>query len=111
MKSTDRYQNYTKKHCWQYDIRINNLKEDLKQSGLSQKEVSTLKTSDFIFEYVDAQDKDTCHEIIAFIKRHEWLGKMPLRPTQRFTMRYKGILAGVVVMAILMPYLSSWGTL
>jgi len=30
MKATDRHQEYTKKHCWQYDIRMKNYQEDLK---------------------------------------------------------------------------------
>jgi len=100
MTATERHQTYKKKHCWQYDIRIQNYKEDLEQSGLTEEEIKKLKTSDFDFDYVPSSDKDTCHEIVAFIKRHEWLGKMPMRPTHRFTMRYKGILAGVVVMAV-----------
>jgi len=96
----ERYQDYTKKHCWQYDIRISNYKEDLAKANLTEKEVASLRTSDFEFSFVESKDKETCQEIIQFIKRHEWLGKMPLRPTHRFTMRYKGMLAGVVVMAI-----------
>jgi predicted DNA-binding transcriptional regulator AlpA len=40
-----------------------------------------------------------CQKVKAFIERHEWLGKMPHRPTHRFIATYKGILAGVVVMA------------
>lgn len=40
-----------------------------------------------------------CHEVKSFIERHEWLGKMPTRPTHRFIATYKGKLAGVVVMA------------
>ena len=40
-------------------------------------------------------------EIKQFIERHEWLGKIPNRPTQRFTARLKknNVLAGVVIMA------------
>lgn len=44
-------------------------------------------------------DKVKCRQVEAFIKRHEWLGKMPTRPTHRFTAKYKGHLAGVIVMA------------
>jgi len=100
MDTTERYQEYKKDHCWQYDIRKNNYLEDLALSGLTEEEAQALRTTDFIFEYVPSDEKDTCKEIVTFIKRHEWLGKMPLRPTHRFTMRYKGMLAGVVVMAI-----------
>ena len=76
------------------------MEEDISETGFSLSELKSLKTSDFNFEYVDFKEKEKCQEIVKFIKRHEWLGKMPLRPTHRFTMRYKGILAGVVVMAI-----------
>lgn len=34
-----------------------------------------------------------------FIKKHEWLGIMPKRPTHRFIATYKGHIAGVIVMA------------
>lgn len=47
----------------------------------------------------DKADPDTCQQIKNFIERHEWLGKMPHRPTHRFIATYKGLLAGVVVMA------------
>lgn len=55
--------------------------------------------SDFNFEFVDKIDKQRCSEIKSFIEHHEWLGKMPARPTHRFIASYKGILSGVVVMA------------
>jgi len=100
MGTTERYQDYKNNHCWQYNIRLKNYREDLEHCGLTEEDVFFLKTADFDFDYVPATDKETCHEIVDFIKRHEWLGKMPLRPTHRFTMRYKGILSGVIVMAI-----------
>jgi len=89
---------YKEEHCWQYDVRLNNLEDDIKNSGLSLEEISKLKLSDFKFEYVDKNDKNKCKDISNFIKRHEWLGKMPQRPTHRFIATYKGILAGVVVL-------------
>ncbi len=90
---------YKKNHCWQYDVRIKNLDADVKQSGLSQNELQKIKVDDFTFQFVSKEEKEKCREIVSFIKRHEWLGKMPLRPTHRFTARYKGQLAGVIVMA------------
>lgn len=41
-------------------------------------------------------------EVKAFIERHEWLAKLPNRPTHIFTARLKknGTLAGVIIMAI-----------
>jgi len=99
MEIKDRFKEYGENHCWQYNIRLQNLEEDLKEANLTKEEISQLKVSDFTFEYVDKTDKLKCAEIVKFIERHEWLGKMPMRPTQRFTARYRGILAGVVILA------------
>jgi hypothetical protein len=87
--------NYNKNHCWQYDIRLNNLTNDLKQAGITIDEANNLKVSDFNFQY---EEKDLCfQEIKKFIERHEWLGRISLYPTHIFTARYNGILAGVVI--------------
>jgi hypothetical protein len=87
---------YNKNHCWQYDIRLNNLNDDLIQAGLSLDETQKLKISDFVFQY---EKKEDCfNEIKSFIEKNEWLGKISLYPTHIFTARYKGILAGVVIM-------------
>lgn len=97
----DRFKDYKKDHCWQYEIRQQNLISDLKEATLSKKEYKTLRISDFEFTYVDKLDKKQCEEIKQFIERHEWLGKLPIWPTHRFTARLKknGALAGVIVMA------------
>ena len=97
----ERFKNYNKQHCWQYEIKLQNLEEDLKEIGLSKSAAQQLRTSDFEFAYVDKTDKETCAEIKQFIERHEWLGKIPNRPTHRFTARLKknNVLAGVVIMA------------
>ena len=55
--------------------------------------------TDFEFSYVANLDKESCLRIKKFIERHEWLGKMPTRPTHRFVATYKGKVAGVVIMA------------
>lgn len=90
---------YSLPHCYQYEIRLQNLERDLKESGLSKVETQSLIISDFKFEFVPKDDKEMCQKVKVFIERHEWLGKMPHRPTHRFIATYKGILAGVVVMA------------
>ena len=87
---------YNKDHCWQYDIRLNNLEEDLILAGLTADDVSNLNVTDFVLQH---EDKEICYEEVkSFIERHEWLGRMNLYPTNIFTARYNGILAGVVIM-------------
>jgi hypothetical protein len=49
---------------------------------------------------VDKAETVMCQRIVAFIGRHEWLGKMPLHPTNRFVAEYKGQLAGVVIFSM-----------
>tara|TARA_R100001244_G_scaffold1561_8_gene2633 strand:+ start:2174 stop:3196 length:1023 start_codon:yes stop_codon:yes gene_type:complete len=95
----NRFERYTKEHCWQYDIRLNNLNQDLITSGLSKEEAQLIKVSDFNFKQVMSEEKNKCAEIKHFIQRHEWLGKMPMSITHRFTARWKGVLVGVIVMA------------
>lgn len=85
--------------CWQYKIRIQNLEEDLKIAQITKEEMEKLRARDFEFTYVEATDKEQCTEIKNFILRHEWLKSMPLRPSHRFTARYKGKLAGALVLA------------
>jgi hypothetical protein len=90
------FETYTKDHCWQYDIRLSNRKQDLINSGLIEEDVQDLRNSDFIFAN---ENKDLVfNEVRTFIERHEWLGRLSLYPTHFFTARYKGILAGVVIM-------------
>lgn len=85
---------YNENHCWQYDIRLNNLTEDLTLAGLTTEETEGLKVSDFQMQY----ETQSFEEVKNFIERHEWLGRVSLYPTHIFTARYKGILAGVVIM-------------
>ena len=87
---------YTKNHCWQYDIRLSNREQDLTNSGLTEEDVQDLRISDFVFAN---ESKDLVFdEVRIFIERHEWLKRLSLYPTHFFTARYKGILAGVVIM-------------
>jgi len=86
---------YTKEHCWQYDIRLNTLKDDIIKIDFDYK---NLKISDFNFEFIDKDDSRT-KDIVTFIKKYEWLGKMPNRPTHRFIATYKGMMAGAIVMS------------
>jgi hypothetical protein len=82
-------------YCHQYQIRISNYEEDLIRVGLTLNETQNLKVDDFVFQN---EDKKICFdEIKEFIVRHEFLQRMSLYPTHIFTARYKGILAGVVI--------------
>ena len=101
MNPHERFSNYTGTKCWQAHISEVNLSQDLKDAGLTEKQAAKLRTSDFIFEYVDKQDKSACAEVKEFIERHEWLGKLSQRSTHRFVARLKstGQLAGTIVMA------------
>ena len=97
----ERFKTYNKDHCWQYEIRQQNLISDLKEASLTEEECNSLRIEDFEFSYVDKEDRQQCEEIKHFIERHEWLGKLPARPTHRFIARLKknGIIAGAIVMA------------
>ena len=101
MNVHDRFVDYSEDHCWQYQIRLENLEDDLRSAKLTEEEMEKLRTSDFSFEYVPKEDSRQCGEIKNFIEKHEWLGKLPVWATHRFTARLKktGALAGVIVMA------------
>lgn len=92
----ERLQNYDKEWCFQYDMRIQNRKDDLERCGLTEDDVSKLRVSDFEFRFVD--DKNERKRMTAFIVRHEWLGNTSQFPTHWFGAYYKDILAGVVIM-------------
>ena len=101
MNPHERFETYQGDKCWQAYISEVNRNDDLRESGLTEKEASKLRTSDFEFSYVSSDQKELCKEVKEFIERHEWLAKLPNRPTHRFTARLKknGILAGTIIMA------------
>lgn len=94
----ERFKNYEETHCWQYQIRKDNISNDLSDSNLTQEQVKDLRVTDFIFEFVPKTDKETIKLIKDFITRHEWLGKISNYPTHFFVAKYNNILAGVVIM-------------
>jgi hypothetical protein len=87
---------YNKPWCWQYEIRLRNLEEDKFWSMLSDEEIENLKPTDF--DMYLSTDENEHQEMIEFIKRHEWLGTISQFTTHYFACRYKGILAGVILM-------------
>lgn len=86
---------YNKEHSWQYDLRLKTLENDIKNINF---DYTKLKISDFKFEMIEKNDNKT-KEIVNFINKYEWLGKMPNRPTHRFIATYNNILAGVIIMS------------
>lgn len=95
-----RMQEYQKEHCWQYDIRLKNLHEDLIINNISQEEFEKISIDDFVFEII--YDKNIRKEMSDFIKRHEWIGDLSQFTTHWFATYYvkndKKILAGVILM-------------
>ena len=91
------HSDYNKPHCWQYDIRLKNFEDDKFWSMLSDEEIANLKSTDFDMYHTDNENEHK--EMGEFIKRHEWLGTLPLYPTDWFACRYKGRLAGVIIMS------------
>jgi hypothetical protein len=90
------HSDYDKPWCWQYDIRLRNLEEDKFWSMLSDDEIADLKPTDF--DMYLSTDENEHNEMTKFIERHEWLGTISLYTTHWFACRYKGILAGVILM-------------
>jgi len=82
------YSNYDV--CYQYKIKNDNLSINTIEIPLN----------DFVFKYIDSSDKKTCQLIVDFIKRYEWLGKMPNRPTHRFIATHNGEIGAVIIMSI-----------
>ena len=102
----NRFNSYNENYCWQYDIRLNNLAEDLEllPSGV---DYTQLKVSDFIFKHIS--DDIGKYQATAFIRRHEWLGDIASNTTHYFGAYYKNILAGVVTMGNPVAYSNIMG--
>lgn len=91
----DRTSNYDKNWCYQYDMRIKLLQEDLFYLGMSQEDVAKIRVEDFIFKNVTSiEDHKKCK---SFIERYEWLGTVPSFTSHWFMAYYKDIVAGVVL--------------
>ena len=92
---------YSESHCWQYDIRIKKLDQDLLELNFTEEKMKSLKTSDFGFQVITHPSADQYKEIKEFIIKYEWLGRMPNRPTHFFVVKLKETqtLAAVVIMS------------
>lgn len=91
----ERLNEYDKDQCWQYDIRVKNLEEDLAECGFTKEYVETLRVLDFSF--VNVTDKHEQQKLKHFIERHEWLGNLSQYTTHWFACYHKGIIAGVIL--------------
>ena len=101
MNPHERFKDYKGDKCWQAHVADVNRERDLMMANLTEAGAAKLRISDFVFEHVSSEEKELCKEVKEFIERHEWLAKLPNRPTHRFTARLKknGILAGTIIMA------------
>lgn len=91
----ERLNSYDENHCWQYDIRVRNLEDDLKECNLTEEYVKELRVSDFEFRVVT--DKEERQELKKFIERHEWLGNLSQYTTHWFACYHGDIIAGVIL--------------
>lgn len=92
MKNFDKNSPYSH----QYQMRVSNYEEDLNDANLSSDEIKKLRCDDFVFQ--QEEKSIVFNEVKNFIVKHEFLQRLSLYPTHFFTARYKGILAGVVIM-------------
>lgn len=92
----NRFENYDKDHCWQYEVKMSLLESDLEFFNINPDDI---KIQDLSFEYIDASDKQRCLDVRNFIEKYEWLGKLPVWVTHRFASYYKDIMVAAIVMA------------
>jgi hypothetical protein len=91
----ERLNTYDKNQCWQYDIRVKNLEEDLIECGFTKDYTDTLRVSDFLF--VNVTDKKEQQKLKQFIEKYEWLGNLSQYTTHWFACYHKNIIAGVIL--------------
>lgn len=91
-----RMEAYQENHCWQYDIRLKNEAQDLKDAQMTKEEASKLSVSDFEHRVITSTEgKQLCGK---FIEKHEWIGGLSQYSTHYFATYYKGVMAGVIIM-------------
>ncbi len=103
----ERFKDLEAEHCWQYEVRLRNMQEDLQEIGKDLAWAESLRTTDFDFvavvepllrcfcykkmrirrnlkntEPTFKKYKEQCDEVRDFIIRHEFLGCLPIdQPT------------------------------
>lgn len=97
----DRFKDYDKDHCWQYQIKLEELKHLQRGGQWSNEFIESFKIKDFELIYIDKTEKKKCLEVKDFIETYEWLGRLPVMPTHRFIAKHTktGLIGSVVVMA------------
>ena len=94
----EKIQTYNEDWCYQYQKRLDTLEYDKDGFGWSDEYISNISLDDFEFSYIDNElDKLRATD---FIKRYEWLGTVGAFPTHWFMATYKGIIGGVIIMAM-----------
>jgi len=91
----DRLNTYDKTQCWQYDIRVKNLEDDLLQCGFTKEYTEKLSVSDFSFSNIT--NKKEQQKLKEFIERHEWLGNLSQYTTHWFACYHKNVIGGVIL--------------
>lgn len=94
-----RLEEYNKRHCWQYEIRLQKEQEDrewlLHNFNLTPEQ---LNCEDFEFKPIT--DKDEKEKAVAFIKTYEWLGTLTQYSTHYFGAYFHNVLGGVMVFSM-----------
>jgi hypothetical protein len=83
-------------HCWQHQIRLQNLANDIEEAQLTDKEIESLTVKDF--EFAPLITRYERINATRFIQKHEWLGNLSQYTTHWFGAYYKNILAGVILL-------------
>ena len=91
---------YDKPWCYQYQKRLDTLKEDMEKYGWTEEDLNNINLDEFEFSFITPDASELKKEATEFIKRYEWLGTIGSFPTHWFTARYKGILGGVIIMGM-----------
>ena len=98
IKLLEKIKEYDKEWCYQYQKRLDTLKEDMEAYGWTEEDIKNISLNDFEFSPIISCEE--IEEAKAFIQRYEWLGTIGAFPTHWFQARYKGILGGVIIMAM-----------
>lgn len=98
IKLLDKIQTYNEAWCYQYQKRLDTLQDDMEKYGWTKETIDRISLDDFEFKNItSSEDK---REATKFIERYEWLGTIGAFPTHWFAATYKGILGGVIIMAM-----------